>query len=148
MIIDEVKFAPAAPGDKKSFSFEASDYDWGKTLPQMKLDLDGEIIEMTGVETRDIKWLEALVEPWVALMESGCGVMAGEWGVYNKTPHGVALRWMEDYLKVFKEAGLGWALWNFEGAFGILNSGRDDVDYEQYNGKLLDREMLELLQKY
>jgi endoglucanase len=77
-----------------------------------------------------------------------CGPGEGEWGAYNKTPHDVVLRWMEDCLSNFKRAGWGWALWNFRGSFGILDSERSDVQYEDYEGHRLDHRMLELLQKY
>jgi aryl-phospho-beta-D-glucosidase BglC (GH1 family) len=97
----------------------------------------------------DRQWLwDRYVQPWVALKESGVGVMVGEWGAYNKTPHDVTLRWMEDCLENFQEAGLGWALWNFRGSFGVLDSGRDDVQYEDFQGRKLDRRMLVLLQRY
>lgn len=43
---------------------------------------------------------------------------------------------------------MGWALWNFHGSFGILDSGRDDVQYELFDGHQLDRKMLTLLQRY
>ena len=46
------------------------------------------------------------------------------------------------------EAGLGWALWNFRGSFGVLDSGRADVKYEDVHGHKVDRAMLELLRKY
>jgi len=82
------------------------------------------------------------------LKDSGAGVMVGEWGAFNKTPHDVTLRWMEDSLKTFQRAGLGWALWNFRGAIGVLDSGRNDVVYEEFQGHQLDRKMLELLQQY
>jgi endoglucanase len=52
---------------------------------------------------------------------------------------------MRDNLTLWKEAGWGWALWNFRGAFGVLDSGRADVKYEEFRGHQLDREMLELL---
>lgn len=55
---------------------------------------------------------------------------------------------MEDMLSLWKEAGWGWALWNFRGSFGILDSGREDVNYEDYKGHKLDRALLELLQSY
>lgn len=45
-----------------------------------------------------------------------------------------------------KEAGWGWALWNFRGSFGFLDSERDDVKYEYFQGHRLDRDMLEVLQ--
>jgi endoglucanase len=86
-----------------------------------------------------------LIEPWKALAARGVGVHVGEWGCYNKTPHDVALAWMQDYLSLWKEAGWGWALWNLRGDFGVLDSGRADVGYEDYKGHKLDRKMLELL---
>ena len=55
---------------------------------------------------------------------------------------------MEDQLKMWKGLGVGWALWNLRGDFGVLDSGRDDVAYEDFGGHKLDRQMLELLQRY
>lgn len=83
---------------------------------------------------------------WKVLQQKGVGVMVGEFGAYNKTPHKVVLAWMRDLLTLWKSAGWGWALWNFEGSFGILNSQRADVRYESWRGQQLDRAMLELLQ--
>ncbi|MCC6355969.1 MAG: glycoside hydrolase, partial [Verrucomicrobiae bacterium] len=78
----------------------------------------------------------------------GAPTFVGEWGCYNKTPHPVALAWMEDWLRRWKKARMGWALWNFRGSFGILDSERADVTYEDWNGHKLDRRMLDLLLKY
>jgi len=92
-------------------------------------------------------WKEC-VEPWKALEAKGVGVMVGEWGVYNKTPHDVTMRFAEAVLSNWQKAGWGWALWNFSGDFGPLDSKREDVAYENWKGHLLDRPMLELLRKY
>ena len=86
------------------------------------------------------------IAPWQELERKGVGVHVGEWGAHNQTPHVVALAWMRDQLALWKEAGWGWALWNLRGSFGVLDSGRKDVDYEDFNGHKLDREMLEILQ--
>ena len=43
--------------------------------------------------------------------------------------------------------GIGYALWQFDGDFGVLNSGRADVAYEDWHGQKLDRKLLELLKK-
>ena len=40
------------------------------------------------------------------------------------------------------------AVGNFSGSFGILDSGRTDVAYEQFYGHSLDCRYLELLQRY
>jgi endoglucanase len=85
------------------------------------------------------------IAPWQALEKQGVGVHVGEWGAFNKTPHRVALAWMRDFLDLWKEAGWGWALWNLRGSFGVVDSGRSDVTYEDWQGHKLDRAMLELL---
>jgi len=101
------------------------------------------------VNGQNREWLKnTCIKPWYDLIKNGGGAMVGEWGAHNRTPHDVVLRWMEDSLLNFKEAGMGWALWNLNGSFGVLNSGRNDVNYENYNGYKLDRKMLNLLQKY
>lgn len=85
------------------------------------------------------------IEPWKKLEQMGVGVHVGEWGAYQYTPHDVVLAWMKDNLALWKEAGWGWALWNFRGSFGVLDSGRADVPYEEFHGHKLDRQMLELV---
>lgn len=94
------------------------------------------------------KIYKELITPWLPLHEKGVPIHVGEWGCFNKTPHEACLGWMEDMLSIWKELGWGWAMWNFRGSFGILNSGRDDVDYEDFRGHKLDRKMLELLKRY
>jgi len=39
-------------------------------------------------------------------------------------------------------------MWNLRGPFGVLDSERQDVAYEDFKGHKLDRKMLELLRKY
>jgi endoglucanase len=89
-----------------------------------------------------------LFAPWQELEKKGVGMFVGEWGVHQHTPHQVALAWMRDMLGLYKEAGWGWALWNFVGSFGICDSGRADVHYETWRGRKLDRAMVELLQAF
>ncbi len=97
----------------------------------------------------DRAWLRAqTIPPWQAFAAAGGGVMVGEWGAYQKTPHPVVLGWAEDCLRNWQDAGWGWALWNFRGSFGIFDSGRKDVTYETFEGHQLDRKYLELLQRY
>jgi endoglucanase len=87
------------------------------------------------------------IQPWKQLEQKGVGVHVGEWGAFNRTPHKVVLAWMQDYLALWKDAGWGWSLWNLQGAFGVLDSQRADVEYESFRGHNLDREMLTLLQQ-
>ncbi len=90
--------------------------------------------------------LEVVYAPWADLIARGVGVHCGEAGCYQHTPHEVFIPWMEDLLAVLGRHHIGWALWNFRGPFGVLDSGRSDVAYEEWNGHLLDRALLTLLQ--
>jgi len=85
------------------------------------------------------------VDLYKVITDQGVQVHVGEWGCFNKTPHDVALAWMTDCLAVWKQAGWGNAMWNLRGAFGVMDSERADVTYEDYNGHKLDRKMLELV---
>lgn len=91
--------------------------------------------------------LEEMYKPWIALTKKGVGVHCGECGCWNKTPHKVFLAWFNDVLDILSENGIGFALWEFSGSFGILDSGRADVKYEDWYGHKLDRKLLELLKK-
>ncbi len=93
------------------------------------------------------KMLEDLYAPWIKLAGSGIGVHCGECGCFNKTPHDVFLAWFKDVLDILGEHHIGFALWEFNGSFGILNSGRTDIEYENWYGQKLDRKLLTLLQK-
>jgi endoglucanase len=92
--------------------------------------------------------LEDYYKPWIDLAAKGVGVHCGECGCWNKTPHAVFLAWFADVLDILSSNKIGFAPWNFIGDFGLLDSGRDDVAYEDWHGHKLDRKMLELLRKY
>lgn len=88
-------------------------------------------------------------ESWAKFAsEKAVGVHCGEGGAYRHTSHQAVLAWMEAVLSALKSFNIGFSLWNLDGPFGILNSERADVQYEDYHGHQLDREMLKLLQKY
>jgi len=92
--------------------------------------------------------LEAHYDGWAQLFEQGVGVHCGEGGCFNRTPHEVFLRWFRDVLEILTSLGIGYALWNLRGSFGVLDSGREDIDYEDFHGHALDRKLLELLREY
>jgi len=91
---------------------------------------------------------EKLITRWQPLVDKGVSVHVGEWGCYSKTPHDVVLKWMRDILSLWKEVNWGYAMWNLKGDFGIINSNRADVKYENFKGHKLDRQMLELLKEF
>lgn len=92
--------------------------------------------------------LEDYYKPWIELTKQGVGVHCGECGSYNKTPHDVFLAWFSDVLSILSEHHIGFAVWNFIGDFGVIDSGRTDVAYEDWYGHKLDRKFLDVLMKY
>jgi len=148
--IGELALTPAAGKDRDaSETVLALPERWNVINATLHFDPTNRERALTASANYDGAWLRReAVDPWRELSGHGIGVVVGEFGFYNQTPHRIGLSWMEDNLKNWREAGLGWALWNFRGSFGVLDSGRGDVRYENYHGHQLDREMLELLQRY
>jgi len=83
--------------------------------------------------------------PWRAVQALGTTVHIGEFGCYDKTPNDVALRGFRDLFGLFREFGWGYGMWNFEGAFGIVNHGRPGARWEDIGGLRVDRDLLELM---
>jgi len=92
--------------------------------------------------------LETYYRPWIKLAEGGTGVHCGECGCWNKTPHEVFLAWFQDVLDILTNSKIGYALWNFCGDFGLLDSRREDVAYQDWHGHKLDAKLLELLKRH
>ncbi len=95
----------------------------------------------------DKTMLEKFYQPWKDIMAKGVGVHCGECGCWNKTPHAVFIAWFTDVLDILTSAGIGFAIWNFIGDFGVLDSGRTDVSYEDWNGHKLDKKFLDLMRR-
>lgn len=91
--------------------------------------------------------LEKYYAPWIAAVQKGVGVHCGECGCWNKTPHAVFLAWFADVLDILKSNGIGFALWEFSGDFGVMNSNRADVSYADWYGQKLDKKLLDLVAK-
>jgi hypothetical protein len=76
---------------------------------------------------------------------AGARVHIGECGCFNRTPNDVALRWFTDLFGLFQEFGWGFALWGFEGAFGIVEHSRPGAVYQVFRGYKADRALLDLI---
>ncbi|WP_346854104.1 cellulase family glycosylhydrolase [uncultured Draconibacterium sp.] len=109
-------------------------------MPVWPGEIDGKTFSRESIEQFYSKWIDAV--------KQGVGVHCGECGCWRETPHDVFLSWFEDVISVLAEHNIGYALWNFRGDFGILDSGRKDIEYEDWHGHKLDRKLLQLLQKY
>ena len=110
---------------------------------------EGDAPRWPGVVYQGRAWdrddLRAFYEPWRAVERAGTPIHIGEFGCYNRTPNEDALRWFGDLLELFREFGWGFALWQFEGPFGIVGHGREGARFESRDGYLVDVELLDLL---
>ena len=77
----------------------------------------------------------------------GYPVMIGEFGCYAKMDHESCLKWMEAGFREWRKRGYGWAIWDYDGPFGFVDSGRPDAEYIEIDGRKIDRKMLELLRQ-
>ncbi|MCC7495125.1 MAG: cellulase family glycosylhydrolase [Fimbriimonadaceae bacterium] len=96
----------------------------------------------------DRSLLEQHFAPWAGLIQQGIGVHCGECGAFNKTPYRVFWQWFETVLDILTGHGIGYSLWEFRGSFGLLDSGRQDIAYVDWQGHKLDQELLTLLQRH
>lgn len=103
--------------------------------------------DSTGRVICDRATLSRRFKPWGELAAQGIAIHFGEMGCYKHTPPQVVIAWFRDTLSVLRELHTGWALWNFRGPFGVLDSERPGTKYETWQGHQLDRELLNLLQQ-
>ncbi len=95
----------------------------------------------------DRQSLEKGFRPWSKLAAENVPIHFGEMGCYKHTPPEVVLAWFNDTLDVLGELNSGWALWNFRGPFGVVDTEREGTKFEDWHGHKLDRPLLTLLQK-
>lgn len=93
----------------------------------------------------DAAELRRFYQPWRDLQASGVPVHVGEFGCYEHTPDHVAQAWFTDLFAVFAEFGWGYALWEFEGPFGIVGHQRPGARFERLGGFWVDRRLLDLM---
>ena len=75
-------------------------------------------------------------------------VMIGEFGcVACGVDHESALKFMESNMEKWRSRGYGWAIWDYDGPFGFVDSGRPDAEYIEVMGRKVDKKMLELLRQ-
>ena len=82
---------------------------------------------------------------WRRVENRGARIHIGEFGCFNRTSNDMATRWLKDILSVYKEFGWGYAMWSFQGPFGIVDHGRPDAKFEFFRGYNIDRSQLDLL---
>jgi aryl-phospho-beta-D-glucosidase BglC (GH1 family) len=138
----------ALPGGEKIL-FIPSHRTWGEAQRSFVLSEDLKNMELTtdgpnGTSAND----PFALEEWIAASRRGVQILVGEFGVYNRVPHEVAIALQEAKLKAFKDAGFDWCLWAFKGEFGPFDPKRMDIPLDRYRGLAVDRAYLNLLKDF
>jgi endoglucanase len=102
--------------------------------------------DRSGKVTCDRQTLVQAFQSWGEIGQKDVRIHFGEMGCYKHTPPNVVLAWFDDTLDVLRDLRSGWALWNFRGPFGVLDTERPGTKYENWRGHQLDRALLSLLQ--
>ncbi len=87
-------------------------------------------------------WLSNLFDKLTRWQQQhgGVPVYIGEFGVYRPlAPTSARLRWHKETREAFEAHGWGWAVWDYAGGFGIVQSDSEPAH------RILDRSMLEAL---
>jgi len=103
--------------------------------------------DSTGKVICDRTTLTKTFQPWGPLPAQGIPFHFGEMGCYKHTPPQVVLAWFRDTLGVLGDLQAGWALWNFRGPFGVLDTERPGTKCENWHNHQLDRALLTVLQQ-
>lgn len=83
---------------------------------------------------------------WAELAQHGIPIHFGEMGCNKYVSPKVVYAWFNDALDVIGDLQAGWALWDFRGAFGILDTNRAGTDFKDWHGHKLDHTLLKILQ--
>lgn len=94
----------------------------------------------------DKQTIKKRLAPWGELAKHNVPIHFGEMGCGRYTPPNVVYAWFRDSLDVLDGLRSGWALWNFRGPFGILDTNRAGTQYKDWHGHRLDFTLLHLLQ--
>ena len=100
---------------------------------------------------KEMLWVPQGRDKNLALQDSipkGYPAMIGEFGCCAcGVDHESVLKFMASNMEKWRSRGYGWAIWDYDGPFGFVDSGRPDAEYIEVMGRKVDRKMLELIRR-
>ena len=103
-------------------------------------------VDASGKVVADKQMVADRFSPWLEPAQHGVPIHFGEMGCNRYIPPKVVYAWFNDALDVINGLHSGWALWNFRGPFGIVDTNREGTDYKDFHGHKLDHTLLKILQ--
>lgn len=111
----------------------------------LKSDAGRRVLSDSESERWDKETIRTLLQQYLDLSTAGYKVHIGEMGAYSALAHDVYLDYMRDVISLLDEYDIGYALWNFRGPFGVVDTGREGPQNEDLHGHLLDRPLVDVL---
>jgi aryl-phospho-beta-D-glucosidase BglC (GH1 family) len=75
-------------------------------------------------EASSIRWFIEQTYNWA--QKHNVRLICSEFGAYRDgVPHKYRVRWLTDMIAAFDEFGIGWAMWDFDGNFGLATRNAD-----------------------
>ena len=103
--------------------------------------------DANGKVVADKETIRKALSPWADLAAHNIPIHFGEIGCNKYAAPEVAYAWFNDTLDLIGELQSGWALWNFRGSFGILDTERAGTKFKNWHGHQLDFTLLTMLQR-
>lgn len=75
--------------------------------------------------------LSEIAPPLRRSKETGLGLYCGEFGVITKAPLAWRQAWIRDAVETFESLGIGWALWDWKGDFGVVDRDLRSLGIEE-----------------
>lgn len=128
----QARWVPALDGGK-NYNYPGSmDY---YRQESKALGYQGNAVLEAKAETMGPEFIKEMIEEAVtAAKNAGVPLYCGEYGVIDRAPVEDTLRWFEDVDSVFRELGIGWALWSYKKMdFGLI-----DGHYDPIRAKMLE----------
>lgn len=66
--------------------------------------------------------LAEIAPPLARAKETGLGLYCGEFGVIRLAPVEIRRAWLRDAVRTFESNGIGWAMWDWKGVFGVVDA--------------------------
>lgn len=75
-------------------------------------------------EASSLRWF--IEQPAMWAKKHNVRLICSEFGAYRDVvPHNYRVRWLKDMIAAFDEFGIGWAMWDFDGNFGLATRNAD-----------------------
>ncbi|HNY30766.1 MAG TPA: cellulase family glycosylhydrolase [Fibrobacteria bacterium] len=107
-------------------------YHWPQGVPE---GLDADLAERMR-KANETAWgpqamLDEIQDPLAKAAVTGHGLYCGEFGVIKDAPPAIRNAWLSDAVSCFESHGIGWAMWDWKGIFGVVDANGEPTGIQE-----------------